>query len=537
MSEEEVSSVRWTLMAGLIGAGGGVLAWTSARHLAFCNGADPPTTQASHEGLKIFRSWLQSHGAQIDTIAVAPGSQGAGLVMQLSRKPAELCSWRAWIWNLFRPQQDIVLARFQLSTAITSKLITSQPGVQLLYRQLLETNTCDERLLTMLFLIVEKLRGESSKLAPWIAVLPDSFDMPLHYSDEEIAQLQGTTLHNATRILKQNLLLKWEHLEPICEDLLGRIGAKDAKATFADFLWAYSTFWSRAQTFPDPSGEGQGQAVEGIVPGLDFCNHDFAAASRWTVFGARTGGEEAPTCISLVARRRDVPRVGEEVSISYGDKSNEELLLLYGFTVDDNPHDMLMLRCPLLPMAEWNEVLKARVALLQRRGLSPQLFLHAAGIRGAQGIKGERGNAADRLQQLMPEAAWGTLEVLVMEPRQLAQELEAGAGPTSQQPSPPSTPVEAAGLRLAVMTTLVRLLEVKLAELEGEGGTGSLENDVQLLEGPLSRPGGQAHRRLRDCVVYRAGQKRIVRGYLQIARTAVMEELERMQHLLRDAEE
>ena len=35
-------------------------------------------------------------------------------------------------------------------------------GVQLLYRQLLETNTCDERLLTMVFLVVEKLRGEVS---------------------------------------------------------------------------------------------------------------------------------------------------------------------------------------------------------------------------------------------------------------------------------------------------------------------------------------------------------------------------------------
>lgn len=52
--------------------------------------------------------------------------------------------------------------------------------------------------------------------------------------------------------------------------------------------------------------------------------------------------------------------------------------------------------------------------------------------------------------------------------------------------------VEAAGLRLAVMTTLVRLLEVKLAELEGEGGTGSLEDDVQLLEGPLSGPGNSS---------------------------------------------
>lgn len=48
--------------------------------------------------------------------------------------------------------------------------------------------------------------------------------------------------------------MKWEHLEPICEDLLGRVGAKDAKATFADFLWAYSTFWSDASAPLLPEG-------------------------------------------------------------------------------------------------------------------------------------------------------------------------------------------------------------------------------------------------------------------------------------------
>ena len=43
--------------------------------------------------------------------------------------------------------------------------------------------------------------------------------------------------------------------------------------------------------------------------------------------------------------------------------------------------------------------------------------------------------------------------------------------------------VEAAGLRLAILTTLVRLLEVKAAELEGpDSGTGPLEEDVRLLE-------------------------------------------------------
>ncbi len=49
--------------------------------------------------------------------------------------------------------------------------------------------------------------------------------------------------------------------------------------------------------------------------------------------------------------------------------------------------------------------------------------------------------------------------------------------------------VEAAGLRLAVVTTLVRLLEVKLVELEGPEGTGPLEEDVSLLEAHLSAAG------------------------------------------------
>lgn len=53
-----------------------------------------------------------------------------------------------------------------------------------------------------------------------------------------------------------------------------------------------------------------------------------------------------------------------------------------GFTVDNNLHDMLMLRCPLPPIAEWGELLRARVALLQQKGLSPQLFLPAAGLTG-----------------------------------------------------------------------------------------------------------------------------------------------------------
>ncbi len=141
---------------------------------------------------------------------------------------------------------------------------------------------------------------------------------------------------------------------------------------------------------------------------------------------------------------------------------------------------------------------------------------------------------------------------------------------------------------MAVLTTLVRLLEVTLAGLEGPGGTGPLEADVALLEGrtppapPPAAPGrpaapapaagagaratgarsgagGRPGRRPdaaareggrdeagrgaaggagasaaglpawhRDCVVYRAGQKRLARGYLAASRAALAAEMRRM---------
>ena len=103
----------------------------------------------------------------------------------------------------------------------------------------------------------------------------------------------------------------------------------------------------------------------------------------------------------------------------YGDKSNEELLFLYGmlwhcltpgqclqfiswcllwvqatfiqrrvgdacgcagFAVEDNASDMLMVKCPLPPVEQWDELIRARLRFLLDQGLSPQLFLLASNV-------------------------------------------------------------------------------------------------------------------------------------------------------------
>ena len=57
------------------------------------------------------------------------------------------------------------------------------------------------------------------------------------------------------------------------------------------------------------------------------------------------------------------------------------------------------------------------------------------------------------------------------------------------------------GLRLGALAALVRILELRVEELEGVGGTGSLEQDRQLL---LERQADdEAGRRRRACTVYR----------------------------------
>jgi hypothetical protein len=170
--------------------------------------------------------------------------------------------------------------------------------------------------------------------------------------------------------------------------------------------------------------------------------------------------------VALVCPRGTRLPPGTEITISYGDKSNEELLFLYGFALKDNPADTLMVACPLPPdPADWDQTLPARLQLLRNRGLAPQFFLPGAfldelGAQQAQGgrsrtrwwwvvgwllpwtywlkcsgnlgsdsgssSKGHhrRATAGKVLEGDLPPGVMETLEALVMEPQDLEAELE-----------------------------------------------------------------------------------------------------------------
>lgn len=213
---------------------------------------------------------------------------------------------------------------------------------------------------------------------------------------------------------------------------------------------------------------------------------------------------------------------------------------------------------------------------LQAKGLRPQLFLSAEHFEAASGqplllapsapalesdstlaatqdattttsssSKGKAGSSLKgRRSSIVPQAARQILEVFVLDKHELNAKLDqqqqrqggrvsaaAGQGNSSSSidADPVQEQIEQLGLAMAVLTTFTRLLELKMIAMEGEEGTGSLEADLQQL-GNAADDGSAAWRR--HCLLYRAGQKALVRSYITAARSELQDTLAELQALM-----
>mmetsp|Transcript_2401 Transcript_2401/g.5670 ORF Transcript_2401/g.5670 Transcript_2401/m.5670 type:complete len:610 (+) Transcript_2401:122-1951(+) len=495
----------------------------------------PPSQDVTEE----LEAWLKSRGADLSGLYIA-SSPKAGLGLFASgaqaaeeggggvlRQAARLNPLR-WVYGRSRR----VLARFPASSAITAEAVTSGDSAAAAgLRELVGLGAADGSTAVICHLALERARGDGSPLQPWLRALPRGFPTPLHYDDSQLEALRGTALHAATKAKMRHLHAQWLRLEPTLRVICKAEGIARPPG-FEDFLWAFSAFWSRALSMPAAvEGPGDGARVEmraAILPGLDLCNHSPGGCARWSVFD---GLEERPVRaaageIKLIAEGRRFPARGEEVTISYGDQSNEELLFHYGFTVKDNPNDMLMMHLPLPPQEEWDEVMQGRMLLLMSQGLTPQFFLPATPEPPNDGRKASW--PAEPLR--LPDEVWTTLDTLVMDRSRLAKSLE-GAGLMDTERSPAGPPPQKGepgdpGHRMAILSTLIRMLEYKVMAMEGEEGTGSLENDVLLLK--EIEGGKHSEAWFVDCLRYRMGQKQIARDYLARCRVAMREVMDTM---------
>ncbi|KAG2725005.1 hypothetical protein I3760_01G047000 [Carya illinoinensis] len=514
---------------------------------------------------------------------------------------------------------DGVLLVVPLDLAITPMRVLQDPLLGPECRAMFEEGEVDDRFLMILFLTVERLR-KSSSWKPYFDMLPPTFGNPLCFTDDELLELKGTTLYRATELQKKRLQSLYDNqVKGLVKKLLTLEGDSESEVSFEDFLWANSIFWTRALNIPLPhsyvfpktqerdsnfavskdsedstkysgdlfigkdekgcrvqdvsgqingvtSASIQGETiwVEGLVPGIDFCNHDLKAAATWEVdgTGSITG---VPFSMYLLSAQQSPFAIEREISISYGNKGNEELLYLYGFVIDNNPDDYLMVHYPMeaiqnVPFSDSKvqllEAQKAELRCLLPRTLLDHGFFSESTEKSERTDKwegrvcnyswsGQRKLPSYLNKLVFPESFLTGLRTIALLEEQIflvSSMLEELVGPEGER-QPSDTEVRAAVWEACgdsgALQLLVDLLQTKMMDLEENSGTE--ECDTELLKGvhttecqeqqiiykeSLSQEiDGQMQQKLSrnrfSSIVYRRGQKQLTRLFLKEAEHAL----------------
>lgn len=185
----------------------------------------------------------------------------------------------------------------------------------------------------MVWLLLEA-GNDQSPFSPYFGILPDEFPtMPLFWTAEELQELEGTGLVGATAGVKAALEASFEHVSTkLVQPNPNVFKAEDF--TFERWMWAYCVCVSRSWTVVK---EEQVDLV--LAPLADMLNHDVAASPlQYSEDGTHV----------VISATREYTK-GEQLFANYGKKSNYDLLSMYGFVLEDNPHDTMQINFQLNP--------------------------------------------------------------------------------------------------------------------------------------------------------------------------------------------
>ncbi|PRW56824.1 ribulose-1,5 bisphosphate carboxylase oxygenase large subunit N- chloroplastic [Chlorella sorokiniana] len=366
----------------------------------FGSGSSTPQLANDEEG-EALRAWLEQRGLPPQQLAavVVPGA-GRGLA---ATKPIA---------------KGEALLRLPLELVLTPAAAQQRSCL----RPLLEEAEAAGRPLPAwsvlaLFLAEAHAAGATGDWWPYLRLLPEQTGCVLEWSEAEVGWLRGSQLHEAALEIRAAADASWQEMQPLLAAAAQRGLAPPGAFDRASLQSAFAMLLSRlvrlaslggnsgSSSRGSGSGSGSGSSsssggsgpaeppgTEALLPFADLLNHGPSCTSHldWSAQDA-----------AVVLRADRKYKAGEEVLVSYGDKTGGELLLSYGFAPPPatNPHDGVKLRLSLRqddPVRDW------KAAALARHGFAPsQLFplrmqaapwelMHYAGMCVA-----EVGSAAD----------------------------------------------------------------------------------------------------------------------------------------------
>merc|ERR1719362_36663 len=219
---------------------------------------------------------------------------------------------------------------------------------------------------TALHLIAEKNDGEDSFWAPYINVLPtvEEVGCSALWDKEELEQfLGGSPLVNMSLYIRKRI---GEEFQSLKENILDDNPDKFPPEAFTleAYEWAYSVLFSRAARI-----DGFADLPEFIclMPYIDLINHN---PSSDTYIVGLEEGVELPMGMGdkerfILVRADKYYDQYEQVYISYGKKSNAQLLMLYGFCLERNAGDFI--EVPMAHLLDGDPLIEAKKRWLDFR--------------------------------------------------------------------------------------------------------------------------------------------------------------------------
>ncbi|KAJ3672478.1 hypothetical protein LUZ60_007199 [Juncus effusus] len=543
----------------------------------------PDDDSHSSSKLHTFLNWLQANGAELRNCTIKPclPSRGFGV---FSTSPSD--------------HHNSIPMVVPLDLAITPMRVLQDSTLGPTCRDLFNKGGTDDRFLVMLFLLVESLRPDSL-WKPYLDILPRKFGTPLWFSETELCELKGTTLYQATLLQRKSLQALYENkVRVLVEELLNAHGfQRTRELQYEDFLWANSIFWTRALNIPMPhsyvfpnsqekensnkdsnidgessihatdhsdsdsecncgdshseSGTGDSVWVEGLVPAIDFCNHGLRAAATWEVDSAGSACG-IPNSMYLIFADEKSMCGDKEINISYGNKGNEELLYLYGFVIENNTDDYLMVHYPIealqnLPssdeISKFLEIQNSEMrCLLPKSSLSHGFFApketdqNENNNNTENNMNNERSNYSwsgtrkvpSYINKLVfPEEFISTLRTVSMKEKEIHRVSSLLSDLVGEEREASESEVQSAIWEVCgdfgAFELLIDLLSSKLKELEE--GSGTEESDTELLEKLNSESQSENEkskkRNYYASLVYRRGQKQLAKLFLKEAQKAL----------------
>ncbi|KAI5406591.1 ribulose-1,5 bisphosphate carboxylase/oxygenase large subunit N-methyltransferase, chloroplastic [Lathyrus oleraceus] len=220
--------------------------------------------------------------------------------------------------------------------------------------EVLKKNSVPDWPLLATYLISEASLKESSKWFSYISALPRQPYSLLYWSQSELDRYLKASQ------IRERAIERTNNVVGTYNDMRLRIFSKypdffpEEVFNIKSFKWSFGILFSRMVRLPSMDGK------VALVPWADMLNHNCEVETFLDYDKSSKG-------IVFTTDRPYLP--GEQVFISYGNKSNGELLLSYGFVPKEgtNPSDSVELP---LSLKKSDECYEEKLELLRKYGLS-----------------------------------------------------------------------------------------------------------------------------------------------------------------------